>query len=358
MEKHFLGESERDSMLLQVKNISCSYDDHEVVREVDFTVVRGERVCLLGPSGCGKTTILRAIAGLHNPFHGEIRINNKVVFGEERLVPIQKRRVGMVFQDHALFPHLSVQENVAAGLWAMGVRERGRVAGEFMEMMGIDDLSNRFPHELSGGQQQRVALARALAPRPLLLLMDEPFSSLDLDMRFRMSQEISDLLKTHDITCVMVTHDQQDAFVMGDKIGVISDGRLLQWGEPHNVYHQPACRLVADFIGDGAFIDGVVRQAGKLSNRFVELNLTDKDDLEPGDNVDILVRPEDVIHDDSSAIKARVLRRSYKGAEILYTLALNSETTILASLSSHSYFSVGDEIGIRFQFNHVVVFKK
>ena len=345
-------------MHLQVTKLFCKYGEYEAVRGVDFIVSRGERVCLLGPSGCGKTTILRAIAGLHDPTNGEIKINDQVVFGRDRLVPIQERRVGMVFQDHALFPHLSVRENVGAGLWSVGVKERNRVSGEYMEMMGISSLANRFPHELSGGQQQRVALARALAPKPLLLLMDEPFSSLDLDMRFRMSQEISDLLRIHDITCVMVTHDQQDAFVMGDKIGVMADGTLLQWDEPHHVYHEPASRFVADFIGDGAFIDAVVTGEGKLSSRLAELELENMGSLKSGDNVDILVRPEDVIYDETSNIRAKIIRRSYKGAEILYTLSLENKTKVLASFSSHSYFSVGDDIGIKFQFNHVVVFKK
>ena len=188
--------------------------------------------------------------------------------------------------------------------------------------------------------------------------MDEPFSSLDLDLRLHMSQEISELLKIHDITCVMVTHDQQDAFVMGEKIGVIAKGQLLQWDTPYNVYHQPATRTVANFIGDGVFLNGKVNENGKIETDYVELNIHSGLALRIGDDVDVLIRPEDVVLDDKSLLSAKIVKRAYKGAVITYTLSLNSKTELFASFSSHSYFSIGEEIRIGFQLDHVVAFKK
>ncbi|MAW34355.1 MAG: iron ABC transporter ATP-binding protein [Proteobacteria bacterium] len=345
-------------MVLKVKNIQCSHGDELAVRGVSFSVERGQTVCLVGPSGCGKTTILKTIAGFHDPLVGDVIINNELVSGRGGYVPTQERKVGMVFQDHALFPHLTVMDNVRAGLWRKSKIEQKKIASDYLEIMGIEALVNRYPHQLSGGQQQRVALARALAPRPLILLMDEPFSSLDLDLRLHMSQEISELLKIHDITCVMVTHDQQDAFVMGEKIGVIAKGQLLQWDTPYDVYHKPATRTVATFIGDGGFLNGKVNENGKIETDFVELHTHTDSPLRVGDDVDVLVRPEDVVLDDKSLLSAKIVKRTYKGAEIIYTLSLNSTTELLASLSSHSYFSVGEEIRIGFQLDHVVAFKK
>ena len=345
-------------MVLKVKNIQCSHGDEIAVRDVSFVVERGQTVCLVGPSGCGKTTILKTIAGFHDPLMGDVIINGELVTGRGAYVPTQERKVGMVFQDYGLFPHLTVMDNVRAGLWRKSKKEQNKIASDYLEIMGITTLVNRYPHQLSGGQQQRVALARALAPRPSILLMDEPFSSLDLDLRLHMGQEISELLKMHDITCVMVTHDQQDAFVMGEKIGVIANGRLLQWDTPFNVYHQPATRTVATFIGEGGFLNGKVNGNGKIETDYVELNIGTDSVLRAGDDVDVLIRPEDVILDDKSLVSAKIVKRTYKGAEIIYTLSLNSTTELLASLSSHSYFSVGEEIRIGFQLDHVVAFKK
>ncbi len=345
-------------MLLEIKNLTCGYGKEIAVEDVNFSVRKGERFCLIGPSGCGKSTILRAIAGFHKPKSGEIIINKELVSDVKNIVPTQKRRVGMVFQDHALFPHLSVRDNVTSGLWAFSKNEKARIATKYMEIMGIRLLANRFPHQLSGGQQQRVALARALAPRPLLLLMDEPFSNLDLDLRLKMGEEISELLKANDITCVMVTHDQQDAFIMGDKLGVMSHGRLLQWDSPHNIYHKPANRFVAEFIGDGVLVDGMVNGTNNIETELINLNIKENNNLIAGTKVHVLIRPEDVLLDRSGNIKAKILKRTYKGPEILYTLMVNHSIRLMASFSSHSYFSVGDEVGVKLKLDHVIVFKK
>ena len=343
--------------MLEVQHISCKYSSEVAVDDISFRVKQGERLCLLGPSGCGKTTILKAIAGFHVPACGNIYIDGTTVCSTETFVPTQSRRIGMVFQDHALFPHLSARENVGAGLWREVKNKKDMVVSDLMDILGIGNLGDRYPHELSGGQQQRVALARALAPKPLLLLMDEPFSNLDLELRLRLSQEVSELLKAYSITSVIVTHDQQDAFLLGDKVGVIAAGRLLQLDTPHNVYHQPSSRVVASFIGDGVFIPGFVNQDNNIETKHAILQPSCKNDLNFKDKVDVLLRPEDVIFDPSSRTRAAIIKRLYKGPQIIYTLLLSDKTKVLASFSSHSYFEIGQEIGIRLELDHVVAFK-
>ena len=308
--------------LLEVRGISCNYDLERAVFDLSLTAHRGEQVCLLGPSGCGKTTVLRAIAGFHSVLTGGIFINNRQVSAPGAMVPPEARRVGMVFQDHALFPHLKVADNVAAGLRHQDESLRRQTVNGLLERMDLNALGDRFPHELSGGQQQRVALARALAPRPRLLLMDEPFSNLDLDLRERLGVEVHDLLKEHGITAVMVTHDQYDAFVLGDEVGIMSQGNILQWDTPYNVYHEPTSRFVADFIGNGVFIRGT-----RTGDRTVDTELgviegtLDRPALTSA-LVDVLIRPDDVLPDPDGAISARVSRKAFKGADILYTCLL------------------------------------
>ena len=342
--------------LLEVDNITCRYGQDRAVDGLNFDVRPGSVTCLLGPSGCGKTTALRAIAGFQALAKGEIRIEGESVSTPVQLVPPERRQLGMVFQDHALFPHLKVADNVAAGLRHQDESLRRQTVNGLLERMDLNALGDRFPHELSGGQQQRVALARALAPRPRVLLMDEPFSNLDLDLRERLGVEVHDLLKEHGITAVMVTHDQYDAFVLGDEVGIMSQGNILQWDTPYNVYHEPTSRFVADFIGNGVFIRGT-----RTGDRTVDTELgviegtLDRPALTSA-LVDVLIRPDDVLPDPDGAISARVSRKAFKGADILYTLTLPSGTTLLSLFPSHDNFSVGDHVRVRLNVDHLVVF--
>jgi len=343
--------------LLEIKGISCNYGLERAVYGLDLTVNKGEQVCLLGPSGCGKTTVLRAIAGFQPLISGGISINEQSISQPGAMLAPEKRRVGMVFQDHALFPHLTVQQNIASGLRTLSKMQQKATVSEMLERVGLEAVARRYPHELSGGQQQRVALARALAPRPLLLLMDEPFSNLDLDLRERMGQEVRDILKSNDITCVMVTHDQNDAFALGDKVGVMDEGRILQWDTPYNLYHEPNCRFVADFIGNGVFLPGTVRSDGLVECEFGELR-SDRDIPMPvGSGIEILIRPDDVLLDENGKTRGRVVRKAFKGAEILYTLRFDSGTVLLALFPSHANFALGDDVGVRLEVDHLVTFE-
>ena len=256
-------------MLLEVENLRHAYGQQEVVRGLSFSLARGAIGCLLGPSGCGKTTVLRCIAGFEGIQEGEIRLAGKVVSGRGVMLPPERRRIGMVFQDYALFPHLPVSGNIAFGLHAMAAPERrGARGASSPQLVGLSASLDKYPHEISGGQQQRVALARALAPRPELLLLDEPFSNLDVDLRERLSLEVRDIIKASGATAVLVTHDQQEAFAMADEIGVLHEGRIQQWDNPYNLYHRPANRFVADFVGQGVFLP-----AKALNGRQLQIEL-------------------------------------------------------------------------------------
>ena len=342
--------------LLHLQDIECRYDGKPIVRGLSMHVNRGSIVCLLGPSGCGKTTVLRAIAGFHPLDAGEIILGGTIVSRRHFTLPPERRRLGMVFQDHALFPHLTVAENVAFGLRGLSTLEKNRAVDEVLDVVGLGNLRDRYPHELSGGQQQRVALARALAPRPELILLDEPFSSLDVELRERLSAEVRDILKARGTTGVLVTHDQHEAFALGDLVGVMHEGRLLQWDTPYNLYHEPCCRFVADFIGQGVFLAGRLIEPDRVETEIGVYRGNRAYQWPKHTAVEVLLRPDDVIPDPNSPLKAIVAQKAFKGAEILYTLTLASGKQVLSLFPSHSDHGIGDEVGIRVQADHLVVF--
>jgi len=257
-----------------------------------------------------------------------------------------------VFQDYALFPHLSVADNIAFGLHALPAAERANRLAELGELVGLTAALDKFPHEISGGQQQRVALARALAPRPELLLLDEPFSNLDVELRERLSLEVRDIIRASGATAVLVTHDQHEAFAVADEIGVLNDGRIQQWDTAYNLYHRPANRFVADFVGQGVFLPARARADGRLE---IELGVLSAD--APGTEVEVLLRPDDVVHDDAAPTQAEVVHKAFRGAEILYTLRLQSGRKVLALVPSHHNHALGERIGIRLDVDHVVAFQ-
>lgn len=344
------------STQLEVNRIRCLYGSDIAVDEVSFTLGRGTLACLLGPSGCGKTTVLRAIAGFHRLQQGEIKLNGNCVSSPTTSLLPEKRHIGMVFQDHALFPHLSVKANVAAGLFKQRAARKKEIVISLLERMGLITLQKRYPHELSGGQQQRVALARALAPNPSLILLDEPFSNLDVELRERLGQEVKDLLKETGTTAILVTHDQQEAFTFGDRIGVMNAGLIEQWETPYMLYHQPASRFVADFIGEGVFIPGVITASDTFETELGEIAGCKNSVQKEGQQLEVMIRPDDIVFDSQSALRAIVTRKGFRGAEIHYTLRLKSGRAVLALFPSHTNFDVGEEIGIRLEARHLVCF--
>jgi iron(III) transport system ATP-binding protein len=269
----------------------------------------------------------------------------------------------MVFQDYALFPHLDVARNVGFGLRG-SAEDRERVRG-LLDTVGLAASAHRYPHELSGGQQQRVALARALAPRPRLLLLDEPFSNLDVELREQLAAEVRSILKQSGTTAVFVTHDQHEAFAIADEIAVMADGRIQQKDSAYNLYHRPGNRFVADFIGQGVFVDGTVVTSNHLHIEIGDVRSDEPirfaDDatlLAAGSRVDLLLRPDDVVHDDMSPVRAKVLHKAFRGAEILYTLELPSGARVLSMVPSHHNHLINEAIGIRLELDHVIAFPK
>lgn len=354
---------------LTLENLSISYPlpkgELVAVSGASLHLQPGEIGCLLGPSGCGKTSLLRAIAGFEPVSAGQIVMHNQVVSSTDRCLAPEHRRIGMVFQEHALFPHLDVAGNVGFGLRNWKPADKRERIHTLLEWVGLSGLGNRAIHELSGGQQQRVALARALAPQPDLLLMDEPFSSLDATLRERLAREVRDILKASGTTALLVTHDQHEAFAMADRIGVMRQGRLLQWDTPLELYHHPADTFVAEFVGEGVFMAGRMTADGGVRTELGDLLPTvctyspthaDQPFPEPGQIVRVLVRPDDIRHDDDSEMRARVVSRVFRGAEFLYTLALPSGQTVLALASSHHDHAVGESIGITLDMHHVLCF--
>jgi iron(III) transport system ATP-binding protein len=353
-------------MFLDVSQLQVSYSDRArpSVDRVSFGLRAGEIGVLIGPSGCGKTTLLRAVAGLEQVSAGEIWLAQQVVSSAALHVAPESRRIGMVFQDYALFPHLSVHGNVSFGLHHLSRTARDARVREVLDLVGLASSATRFPHELSGGQQQRVALARALAPKPQLLLLDEPFSNLDVELRERLASEVRGILKEAQTTALFVTHDQMEAFAIGDVIGVMSEGRLHQWNDAYTLYHRPATRFVAEFIGHGVFTPASLHEKdGQVVVHTPVGDLTDVAECPlpctfASGECDVLLRADDIVHDDDASVKAEIIRKSFRGSEFLYTLRLKTGETVMAHVPSHHDHTVGEWIGIRAEVDHVVTFNR
>jgi iron(III) transport system ATP-binding protein len=354
-------------MFLSITQLSVRYPGQTgaAVDSVSLGLRAGDIGVLIGPSGCGKTTLLRAVAGLERASAGSIALDGECVSDARCHLPAEQRRIGMVFQDYALFPHLDVGRNVAFGIAKLARGEREQRVAEVLKLVGLDGLQTRYPHELSGGQQQRVALARALAPKPRLLLLDEPFSNLDVDLRERLAHEVRAILKAAGATALFVTHDQLEAFAIGDQIGVMHEGHLHQWDDAYALYHRPATRFVAEFIGHGVFAPAQIRQdgSGEVSVQTPLGALQDMDECPlPGAYeaglCDVLLRADDIVHDDHAPVKAQIVRKAFRGSEFLYTLRLASGETLMTLVPSHHNHALGEWIGIRAEVDHVVTFPR
>jgi len=343
---------------LAFTDVCHAYDHTPVLQGVSFEVEPGMIACLLGASGCGKTTVLRCIAGFEPVLSGTVALDGVIISAKKLSLPPEQRRIGVVFQDYALFPHLTVAGNIAFGLRGATADEHNARVRELLEVVGLTGLGEKYPQELSGGQQQRVALARALAPRPQLLLLDEPFSNLDVEMREHLSIEVRDILKREKITAVLVTHDQHEAFNIADMVGIMKDGRIEQWDTPYLIYHEPQTRYAADFIGQGLFLPGIITDNGKVRLELGEFVQDTAPHWPAGTPVDVLLRPDDVQHDDSSPLQAVVLHKAFRGAEFLYTLRLPDGGLVYSLVPSHHNHAIGEKIGIRLELDHLVAFPR
>ncbi|WP_299026935.1 ABC transporter ATP-binding protein [uncultured Thermanaerothrix sp.] len=320
--------------LLECRHLYKSYQGKPVVADLSLNLAAGEILAVVGPSGCGKTTTLRLIAGFERPERGEIHMGGKPLVAAGVFIPPEKRGIGMVFQDYALFPHLNVYENIAFGLKGWSKTQVQRRVNELLALVGLQGMARRFPHQLSGGEQQRVALARALAPQPQVLLLDEPFSNLDADLRLKLREEVRTVLKGLNLAALFVTHDQEEALFMGDRLAVMNQGRVHQIGTPEAIFARPVNRFVAEFMGNAYFLPGHVTRQGIQT----ELGLVRQEvPYPPGSRVDVAVRADDIGLDLQGPPNGKVVGRVFKGLLNLYQVELRSGC-VLPSLQPHDYF--------------------
>lgn len=341
---------------IDIKELSVLIEGHSILENISFKLEEAGIACLLGPSGCGKTTLLRCIAGFERQYQGEVWIKGVRASNATHHLPVEQRQLGMVFQDHALFPHLSVADNITFGLKGLNEKMLKQRLHELVELLSLQKYINKYPHSLSGGQQQRVALARAMAPRPGVLLLDEPFASLDVELREQIARELRQILKQDGITTIMVSHNQLESFAMADVIGVMNNGHLLQWDNAYKLYHEPKTSEVADFIGEGVFISGEVINDKEVKTEIGNIQSSAQHGVEQGKKVSVLIRPDDILHDDDSNMTARVRDKAFRGAEFLYTLELKSGVRLLSLVPSHHNHPVNEPIGIRLEIDHLVIF--
>jgi len=342
---------------LTLNRVSVQYQQHSVIENLSLTLEKGEIRCLLGPSGCGKSSLLKAIAGLHPISGGQIELAERVLSANHRQVAPEARKIGMVFQDIALFPHLSVAQNICFGLHKHPKRHQAERLHSLLALIGLEQMADRYPASLSGGQQQRVALARALAPQPEVLLLDEPFSGLDGSLKESLVPEVRDILKQTGTTALLVTHDQQEAFAVADLISVMQAGKIAQTGSAEQLYHAPVSRFVAEFLGRGQFIQGKVEKAGNVSTPLGYLPLAESEPFDEGDEVDVLLRPEDLHYEFNSEIRLPVVSRLFRGDRLHLELAWNNHR-LLSSAPAHLSIDEGELVPVALQPREAICFAR
>jgi len=320
---------------------------------ISLNIKQGEVITIVGPSGSGKTTLLRIIAGLQKVRKGACSLEDNVLFDNDMFVMPELRNIGMVFQDHALFPHLNIQKNITFGLFKYSRHEKLRRLVELEDLLGLQGLMDRYPHELSGGQQQRVALARSLAPHPKLILLDEPLSSIDQDLRTSLAQDLKEVLKQTQSTALWVTHDQTEALDLGDRSIVIDHGKIEQFDTPWNLYNNPKTRFVADFIGHAVFIPGEVKGKSILT----EIGSVDcAPCLQNVKHVEVMIRPDDIIVDMHDAGIGIVKKRQFLGAIQLYTIELSSGQIVLSYQPPNINWPNGSKVRLTVNMRSVIAF--
>lgn len=345
---------------LTLSNVAVSYQNQTVVKQININIQQGQLACLLGPSGCGKTTLLRSIAGFEPVSDGSIQLGDVQISNKTQAFPPEKRNIGMVFQDFALFPHLNIAKNIAFGIRNQPNRAKQQRVAELLRLVNLSGYEDRYPHELSGGQQQRIALARALAPKPHLLLLDEPFASQDVELREMLAREVRQILQKEKVTAILVTHDQNEAFAMADIIGVMQDGQLQQWDTAYNLYHRPINQFVADFIGEGSMIKGKVVDANTVNTVLGDVQGDVPSVCQAGCPVDVLIRPDDIylVDEKRPHQQATVAAKVFRGAHFFYTLSLSDHSQIFVLAPSHHQYEIDDHVYFDLDVKHLVILKE
>lgn len=343
--------------MLDVNSLSLAYQDKTILKDLNLSLKQGELACLLGPSGCGKTSLLRAIAGFEPLTEGSIQLRGETISRPDHTLAPEKRQIGMMFQYFALFPHLTVAENICFGIRKQPATEQKARLKTLLDLVDLPGVEDRYPHTLSGGQQQRVALARALAPRPDLLLMDEPFSSMDHDLREEIAREVRTILKQEGITALLVTHDQHEAFALADQIAIMNEGNIEQTAPAHCLYQRPSTRFVAEFIGESCFIKASQTNDARLNTALGNVT-PDPESRTDHDVMEVMLRPEHILLTDrtESLQCGRVVESLFRGVGYLYTVELENKERIKAIHNAPIPFAHGKEVGLSLNVNSAPVF--
>ena len=343
---------------LELNNISLKLDSEEIISNLNLQVVENEIVSIVGASASGKSSLLRTIAGFENIYSGRILINQKIVNSSTDSIPPEKRNVGIIFQDLALFPHLTVMENIKFGLSGISKNIQTERCNNLLNILNIEDIEDKFPHQISGGQQQRVAIARAIAPKPDILLLDEPFSALDEELKDQLIKDVKSLLKKEEITAIIITHNIKEALEISDKIGFLSERKIIQYDTPYDIYHKPNTKEIANFLGQNRYINGKIVDTNHVKTQLGSFSIKDSISFKKDEIVDVMIRPDDIIHDDNSKITAKVVSKIFHGSDFLYELELPSKENILCYTPSHHDHSINELIGIKALLDHIILFKK
>ena len=340
---------------LNLQSVGIVLDSKVILDDVNLKIDTGEIVSLMGSSASGKTSLIRSIAGFHNITSGMIQIDGEIVDDSISRSDVAMRNVGVIFQDLALFPHLTVRENICFGLNNVDSAQQQNRAKKLEDLLSIENITDRYPNQISGGQQQRVAIARAIAPKPNLLLLDEPFSALDYELKDNLMNDIMKLIKSENITAILITHSAEEAFKMSDKIAFISNNTITQFANPYDIYHRPASKEIANFFGISSYIKAKITDSSHINcilGDFVGM----VDQYSKDDKVDLLIRPDDIIHDDDSLFSAKVTEKTFRGSDFLYELELKDGQKIFCFAPSHHNHQVNEVIGIKLDLDHLVIF--
>lgn len=339
---------------LQIKDLYSRYQGQFILKGLDLEVERGQITALLGPSGCGKTTLLRAVAGLQPIHQGCIYIDAELCSGEQVFVPSEERHLGMIFQDYALFPHLSVADNILFGVKGLNSRERDLKLKQMLTLVELTGFANRFPHELSGGQQQRVSIARALAYEPRLLLLDEPFSNIDTQVRLTLMREMRDILKRQNVTALFVTHSKDEAFAFADSIALFEDGAIAQHGHAEDLYAQPANRYVADFLGQANYLDTEVLDSTRVETALGILTSASVLNVAPGYRGELMLRPQQVEITADELGQGEIIGRRFLGVACHYQVLIAGITLVVHS--QRTQMALGDRVCLAIASHSLVIF--
>jgi len=341
------------SCALSIQDLTCQYDTQTVLESLSLEVDKGEIVCLLGASGCGKTTLLKAIAGLLPLTSGHMSLNCVTIDDGANWLAPEKRNIGMIFQDYALFPHLTVEENVGFGLRTLSAAERNSRVQEMLELVHLSSFGDRYPHQLSGGQQQRVAIARSLAYKPDLLLLDEPFSNIDTQVRHDLIAEIRKIFKKQGVTAIFVTHSREEAFAFADKMAVMNHGVIEQFGTASELYYQPSSKFVADFLGGGSYLPATRNTQGLFDTPLGTLEAQVQTEIAVGASCELLLRPQQVLIQSSDKGEVTVLEQQFMGDHCRYVIDVHG-TKLLAT--SAQAISVGQKVVVEIDEQGILAF--